>query len=33
MQPVAYQFDMPVVYATIPGLFTQVLILVIYAVI
>ena len=33
MQPVACQFDMPVLHATIPGLFTHVLILVIYAVI
>ena len=33
MQPVAFPFDTPVVYATIPGLFIQVLILVINAVI
>jgi hypothetical protein len=33
MQPVACQFDMPVVHAAIAGLFTQVVTLVTYAVI
>jgi hypothetical protein len=32
MQPVACQFDMPVVLAAIAGFFTQVAIFVIYAV-